>query len=200
MNGGGWGHSDWDNPGGTAGPNLSGGLVGGTLGYNYQVGQTVFGVGGDIDWSNIRGSAACGGISCETRNSWLSTVRGRIGYTFDRFMPFVTGGAAFGDIKATPVGFGSETTTKTGWTLGGGLEAAAHRTVDRQGRISLCRSRQGNLRRGLVRRCDRRELPDQHCACRSQLSLLIQREQKRPKAPDPGPRSGAFFVLELGRR
>jgi outer membrane immunogenic protein len=39
-------------------------------------------------------------------------------------MPFVTGGAAFGNIKATPVGFGSQTPTKAGWTLGGGVEAA----------------------------------------------------------------------------
>ncbi|HEY5166843.1 MAG TPA: outer membrane protein [Pseudolabrys sp.] len=125
--GGGWGHSDWSNPSGTADAKLSGSLVGGTLGYNYQVGQAVFGLEGDIDWSNIRGTASnglCAGTNCETRNSWLSTVRGRLGYAADRFMPYVTGGAAFGDIKATPVGSGSQTTTKTGWTVGGGLEAA----------------------------------------------------------------------------
>ena len=34
----------------------SGGVVGGTIGYNYQMGQTVFGLEGDVDWSNIRGS------------------------------------------------------------------------------------------------------------------------------------------------
>ncbi len=125
--GGGWGSSTWSNPAGTADADLAGGLVGGTLGYNYQMGQTVVGFEGDLDWSNIRGTTSnglCTGISCETRNSWLATTRGRIGYAFDRVMPFVTGGAAFGDIKATPAGLGTTTTTKVGWTLGGGVEFA----------------------------------------------------------------------------
>src|SRR5476651_2428867 len=50
--GGGWGRSRWDSADAF---NISGGLVGGTLGYNYQVGQLVWGVEGDIDWSNIKG-------------------------------------------------------------------------------------------------------------------------------------------------
>jgi outer membrane immunogenic protein len=125
--GGGWGHSSWSNSFGTADANLSGGLVGGTIGYNYQMGQAVFGLEGDLDWSNIRGTAntgICSGGSCETRNSWLATARGRLGYAFNRVMPYVTGGAAFGDIKATPAGLGTTTTTRTGWTLGGGAEFA----------------------------------------------------------------------------
>ena len=125
--GGGWGKSDWSNVFGAADAKLSGGLIGGTIGYNYQVGQAVFGVEGDLDWSNIKGgtsSGICTGTVCNTRNSWLSTARGRIGFAADRFMPYVTGGAAFGDIKADAAGFGSETKTRTGWTVGGGLEAA----------------------------------------------------------------------------
>src|SRR6202140_3321179 len=58
--GGGWGHSSWSNSFGTADANLSGGLVGGTIGYNYQMGQAVFGLEGDLDWSNIRGTANTG--------------------------------------------------------------------------------------------------------------------------------------------
>jgi outer membrane immunogenic protein len=104
--------------------NTNGGLVGGTIGYNWQMGQTVFGLEGDIDWSNIRGSGPCGGTTCETRNSWLSTARGRIGYAFDRFLPFVSGGAAFGDIQNNITGVGATTETRVGWTLGGGVEAA----------------------------------------------------------------------------
>ncbi len=122
--GGGWGHSNWSGPGGSVGANPSGGVVGGTLGYNYQVGRAVYGLEADLDWSKIDGSTACGGLSCQTRNDWLGTARGRIGYAFDRFMPFVTGGAAFGDIKATPAGLGSQTTNKAGWTVGGGAEFA----------------------------------------------------------------------------
>jgi len=122
--GGGWGRSSFSDPLATGGFGMSGGLVGGTLGYNYQMGQTVLGLEGDVDWSSIRGSAPCGVTTCETRNNWLSTARVRLGYAVDRFMPYVTGGAAFGDIKTSVAGFGDSSTTKAGWTLGGGIEAA----------------------------------------------------------------------------
>jgi outer membrane immunogenic protein len=127
INGGGaWGNSDWDAATGSSGRDTSGGLVGGTIGYNYQVGQAVFGIEGDIDWTRIRGSSSAVPCttSCETSNSWLGTVRGRIGYAFDRFMPYITGGVAFGDVKANPAGFPDSSDTNVGWTLGGGLEAA----------------------------------------------------------------------------
>ncbi|HEY5378322.1 MAG TPA: outer membrane protein [Pseudolabrys sp.] len=104
--------------------NTNGGLVGGTIGYNWQMGQTVFGLEGDIDWTDLRGSGTCAGTTCETRNSWLSTARGRLGYAFDRFLPFISGGAAFGDIQNNITGIGSATETRVGWTVGGGLEAA----------------------------------------------------------------------------
>jgi outer membrane immunogenic protein len=124
--GGGWGASNWSSTTGSNSFKTSGGGVGGAIGYNYQMGQTVFGLEGDIDWSNNRGSTStvpCT-TSCETRNNWLGTARGRIGYAFDRFLPFITGGAAFGDIKASPAGFSGVDTTKAGWTLGGGGEVA----------------------------------------------------------------------------
>jgi len=126
--GGGWGRSEWSNAAGsTGGFNVSGGVVGGTVGYNWQMNQAVFGLEGDIDWSNIRGSttsAVCAGGTCQTRNNYLATVRGRIGYAFDRFLPYVTGGLAVGDIKAEPGTGASASETKAGWTLGGGLEFA----------------------------------------------------------------------------
>jgi outer membrane immunogenic protein len=123
INGGaGWGRSNWDAFGTEF--NTSGGLVGGTIGYNYQMGQVVLGLEGDGDWSGLRGSGSCAGLSCETRNNWLATARGRIGYSFGRVMPYVTGGGAFGDVKSSLAGFGSQTTTKAGWTLGGGAEVA----------------------------------------------------------------------------
>jgi outer membrane immunogenic protein len=124
--GGGFGNSDWDAATGSSGRDTSGGLVGGTIGYNYQVGQAVFGIEGDIDWARIRGSSTAVPCttSCETRNSWLGTARGRIGYAFDRFMPYITGGVAFGDVQANPAGFSGSSDTNVGWTLGGGLEAA----------------------------------------------------------------------------
>jgi outer membrane immunogenic protein len=114
--GGGWGDSNSSN--------TFRGLVGGTVGYNYQVSQAVFGLEGDIDWSDLSRNGNCTGFSCDIRNNWLSTVRGRLGLAFDRFMPYVTGGAAFGDIKTSVAGTGDSTATRTGWTVGGGLEAA----------------------------------------------------------------------------
>ena len=120
--GGGWGTSRWDSTGDF---DLSGGLVGGTVGYNWQTGALVFGLEGDIDWSNIKGrtSVLCP-AGCETRNSWLGTARGRLGFAADRFMPYVTGGLAFGDIQARVPFLPGRTDTNTGWTVGGGVEYA----------------------------------------------------------------------------
>ena len=122
--GGGWGHSDWTT---TPGFDVSGGLIGGTAGFNWQTGQWVFGVEGDVDWTNIKGNTVVGcPLRCQTSNTWLATVRGRVGYAFDRFMPYVTGGVAFGDIRAATPGFPGLTNTNAGWTVGGGLEFAIY--------------------------------------------------------------------------
>ncbi len=120
--GGGWGRSQWD---GLDTFDVSGGLIGGTVGYNWQFGQALIGAEGDIDWSDIKGTTTvlCPG-GCETRNKWLATVRGRLGYTFDRFLPYFTGGLALGDINATlpvPVLPGGSVSS-AGWTVGAGLE------------------------------------------------------------------------------
>ena len=145
INGGGaFGTSAWDLTGSF---NTSGGLVGGTIGYNYQVGQAVFGVEGDVDWAEINGTPTTLPVGCKTSDTWLSTVRGRLGYAADRFMPFVTGGAAFGDIRASPRACRRQT-DQGRLDLGGGLEFAWPAT-GRQGRISLCRSRQVQLRHRL---------------------------------------------------
>ena len=99
INGGyGWGKSDWGGFGDAA-PN--GGLFGVTAGYNWQAPGSAWVVGleGDVDWTNLRGSftnAACP-LGCETRNNWLATLRGRVGYSFDRWLPYLTGGLAVGE-------------------------------------------------------------------------------------------------------
>ena len=61
---------------------------------------------------------------CQTKNNWLGTVRGRVGYAWDRVMPYVTGGLAVGDIEANQLGFAGVHDTNVGWTVGGGVEAA----------------------------------------------------------------------------
>jgi outer membrane immunogenic protein len=121
--GGGWGTSNWDSAGGF---NLSGGVIGGTAGVNWQLGHAVLGLEGDVDWSNLKGSSTstlCP-AGCTTSNDWLATVRGRAGYAFDRFLPYVTGGLAVGDVKASTPAFSVATQTNAGWTAGGGVELA----------------------------------------------------------------------------
>jgi outer membrane immunogenic protein len=104
---------------------LGGALLGATVGYNYQAGGTVFGLEGDIGWSNLTGSTTTNCTTrCETNVAWLGTGRLRIGYAFDRFLPYFTGGAAFGDIKANNIGVGSFAKTQFGWAIGGGIEYA----------------------------------------------------------------------------
>jgi outer membrane immunogenic protein len=122
INGGGaWGRSSWTTPGSF---DTSGGFVGGTIGYNYQMDQAVLGIEGDMDWANINGTASCAAGSCKTNDNWLGTVRGRLGLAADHFMPFISGGAAFGDIRASLPGFGGGSATNVGWTAGGGIEFA----------------------------------------------------------------------------
>jgi outer membrane immunogenic protein len=122
INGGGaWGSSSWTTTGNFK---TRGGEVGGTIGYNWQVGPAVLGLEGDGDWASIKGtgtSRLCR-LGCTTKEDFLATARGRAGWVVDRFMIYGTGGAAFGDIKATAPGFRGMTQTRTGWTVGGGVE------------------------------------------------------------------------------
>lgn len=126
INGGGaWGRSNWDAIPGKF--DVSGGLIGGTVGYNWQTGPWVFGLEGDADWANINGSTTAGtcfGLQCKTESNFLATARGRVGYAFDRFLPYFTGGLAVGNIKSTYPGFTTVDDTNAGWTVGGGIEFA----------------------------------------------------------------------------
>jgi outer membrane immunogenic protein len=127
--GGAWGSSTHEFPGGTGthGPfNVNGGLLGGTIGYNWQMGQLLAGVEGDISWASVNGSTIglttlCTGGPCTTKLTWISTVRGRIGYVAGAWMPYITGGAAFGNVN-TCENLTCSSDTHTGWTIGGGVE------------------------------------------------------------------------------
>jgi outer membrane immunogenic protein len=130
INGGGaWARPDWTSvPDATSGTyNLSGGLAGGTLGYNLQTNEPfVWSVEGDFAWSGVRGTvppASCV-PSCEMQSNWLGTARLRLGYAFDTIMPYATAGAAFSRLVASTAGapFGTESKNNLGWTLGLGVE------------------------------------------------------------------------------
>jgi outer membrane immunogenic protein len=135
INGGyAWGQSSWSDSvvGADSGKfNTSGGLVGGQLGYNWQTGPVVLGIETDADWMGLKGGtsgtggvcAADGGGQCQTRQSWLGTTRARIGYAFDRWLPYITGGVAYGNVQAVQP-TGTSTGTNVGWAAGAGLEYA----------------------------------------------------------------------------
>jgi outer membrane immunogenic protein len=130
VNGGGaFGNSSWTDPidGPTGNFNVNGFLVGGTLGANYQIGSWVLGVEGDGDWANINGTtfnASCAVVGCETKTNWLATVRGRVGYAWDRVLFYGTGGAAFTDIQGSAGALPFGSSTQAGWTAGAGVEYA----------------------------------------------------------------------------
>ena len=127
-----FGGSNWTDSvtGGSSGNfGTSGFVFGGTVGVNYQVGSLVFGVEADGDWADASGfgtftaSALCTG-ACFTTSSWLSTVRGRAGYAFDRFFVYGTGGAAFGNVRANFSNDPVTSSIEAGWTVGAGVEVA----------------------------------------------------------------------------
>ena len=125
INGGyGFGKSDWDIP--AVSPKPAGGVAGGTIGYNFQTGQWVWGAEGDFDWSGMKNSVTCGLGTCETKNDWLGTARVRLGYAgWNNWLPYITGGAAFADIKADNSLSGTTASkTQIGWTAGLGVEYA----------------------------------------------------------------------------
>jgi outer membrane immunogenic protein len=109
-------------------------LFGGTAGCNYQVNQWVLGVEGDISWVSKVGSANeippfTTTTVVGTKEHWLGTIRGRVGFTpMERWLVYATGGFAAADVEATIVstttGNLSETHTRTGWTVGAGVETA----------------------------------------------------------------------------
>ena len=125
INGGyGWGR--FPNSGGAALGSAGGGLVGGTVGYNWQWDQFVAGLEADLDWADVGDNDPATGT--RGRLNYLGTVRGRLGYAFDRVLLYGTGGLAYGGVKLSSP-FGSHDETQVGWTVGGGVEFAVWRNL-----------------------------------------------------------------------
>jgi outer membrane immunogenic protein len=109
------------------------GFLGGLqAGYNAQFGNIVAGVELDGSWSGIEGDD--GFAAVDTQLNWLGTARARVGYAVDRFLPYVTGGLALGevDVSNNVTGF-SESNTHLGWTVGAGVEAAVTENITVKG-------------------------------------------------------------------
>jgi outer membrane immunogenic protein len=103
-----------------------GGLVGGTLGLSYATGSWLLALENDIEWANVNGSFGPAGTSFSTRLDWLYNFRARVGYAFDRFVPYFAFGPSFGGLSSTATipgtGVVSSRETRSGWTLGGGAD------------------------------------------------------------------------------
>ena len=86
--------------------------------------------------------------SCQTTNDWLATVRGRIGYAFDRYLVYATAGAAFGDVEA---GYSEHPRAMRPNPAGPSAPASKELCPElvRQGRISVRRSQQRLVLGGL---------------------------------------------------
>jgi outer membrane immunogenic protein len=119
--------------------NVDGIIGGGQVGYNWQMNQIVLGLEADFQGSGQKGdgsfTGAPGVIPASTftftdKLDWFGTVRGRVGYAMDRWLPYVTGGWAWGhgsvsgNLTGGATGAGSASNDYNGWTAGGGLEYA----------------------------------------------------------------------------
>ena len=121
----------------------SGFEAGGLVGYNYQWNKWVFGLeasGGylwlddshDTGIFTVPASQDVYSLTTSFKTHYLVTMGPRIGYAFCRWLPYVTGGLAVGDIEfhqalvQPNVGqqFADGTDTRVGWMVGGGLQYA----------------------------------------------------------------------------
>ncbi|UDL93328.1 porin family protein [Lichenihabitans sp. PAMC28606] len=122
----------------------SGFTAGGTIGYNYQFGVgngLVIGIEADAAYTDLSKTAnnfaLIGGATYLTQYrsglDYLGTVRGRIGYAYNQFLIYGTGGFAYGGVNSrhtlfaadgTGIFTGSRSSTETGYAYGGGVEYA----------------------------------------------------------------------------
>lgn len=118
------------------------GFIGGVVyGCQSQYGQFVFGFDSDFDWTSINESITtfyppappwlAHTDTVTQRLQWLSTTRARIGWTQDRWMIFAAGGLASGRVSSSfsaqstdGIFYGTQSKTRFGWTVGGGVEYA----------------------------------------------------------------------------
>jgi len=142
VNGGyGFGSSDWTispagSPSSTGTFSATGFQVGPTLGVNFQTDAFVFGIEGDFDGSWLDGKdSSCkyfvpatpttsNAATCETKNTWLGTLRARAGYAADRVLFYATAGGAYGNIEGNTLGTTFQSKSEPGWTAGAGVEVA----------------------------------------------------------------------------
>jgi outer membrane immunogenic protein len=120
----------------TAITNASGGIYGGQLGCDYQFVGTSFVVGleGTVDGANIEGTNQDefnAPWTLRERIGLYGTVTGRVGYAVpgaSNVLLYFKGGVVFAntrfEIENSGITLGTPSTTRTGWTVGAGVEWA----------------------------------------------------------------------------
>jgi outer membrane immunogenic protein len=100
-------------------------------GCNYQMGPWVVGAQADFGWANAIGSHPDTfflGFTERSTSRSVGSVTGRVGYAWDRILPYVKGGAAWerdeyrSYITGTAIDVATASETRSGWTVGAGLE------------------------------------------------------------------------------
>lgn len=110
------------------------GFLGGVYGgYNYQMSNNIV-IGAELDvvYANVDGSGEIftapgvpSGFDATEELNWSGAARLRLGYAVDRFLPYIAGGVAFGDVDVSSnAGGPSFGDTFTGWTIGAGVDYA----------------------------------------------------------------------------
>ncbi|MBJ6987302.1 outer membrane protein [Devosia sp. MC521] len=129
-----WGRSEVIDPTGglpTTIVNPSGGQVGITAGVNGQFDQFVLGLEGEILWSGVTGTAPIPTFTDITtvKSNWQGAIKARAGVALDKVLIYAHGGLAFADYYSSVHTAGGALlvdyrTSRTGWTVGAGVEMA----------------------------------------------------------------------------
>jgi len=113
----------WSNDSG--GANFKSGLGGGTVGYNWQAGQVIFGVEADAAGSSVKASATSQGVTVNDKIPALGSATGRLGFAVDSALLYAKGGYAWANNSVNALALGASFTDSkvhSGWTIGGGGE------------------------------------------------------------------------------
>src|SRR6516162_4632990 len=111
--------------------NATGGLVGGQIGFRWQSANFVFGVEGQGDWADLKGSNTSqfiAGATNQSRVNGIGLVTGQVGYAWNNVLWYVKGGAAVtgdsyrGITTVTGLLVDSASESRWGGAIGTGLE------------------------------------------------------------------------------
>jgi len=125
---GNWGGARWSSV------DTSNFIIGGQLGYNYQIDRFVIGVEGDFDWANGSKTSGFrptvfGPLQAIVDSNWVATVAARLGYAADNWLFYAKLGGGWTRVDAqlrNPAGgvFANGSSTNSGWLVGAGIEYA----------------------------------------------------------------------------